>query len=167
MNNHRQHLRDAMVAFNRAERAEFMLATATRWLDLDGPTFLLGDIRVKTLFEDIHGRHWVDAQLAVESLDVTFNLDPRHLDDYRDLAVDAAAATDLWVCTETRGLWNATMAPVNELALTWGYPPPVRLPDGDWARTWLDLTTRTDEQELAWIANGGQPTATYIADGPL
>ena len=164
---HRKRLQDAIVAFNAGERAEFMLPTATRWLGLDGPTYLVGDIRAKVFFEDIHGRHWVDATLLVESLDLGQSVEPWQIDDYRDRAVDVTEAVDLWVFTETRGLWNAIMAPVDELSKAWGYPPPTRLPDGDWARTWLDLQSRTDGQELAWIASGGRPSATYVAEGPL
>lgn len=153
-------LHDAMLAFNQAERAEFILDTGTRWLGLDGPVYLLGDVRVKTFFEDSHGRHWVDSALAVESLSGYAN-NGVLMEGYRQAAVALDAVEDLWVCTDVRGKWNAVMAPVADLADLWGYPPPVRLPDGEWARTWLDLSERTDEQELAWIAHGGKPLHSY------
>ncbi|MFF4347564.1 hypothetical protein [Streptomyces sp. NPDC001530] len=167
MSDHKQQLEAAMLAFNEAERREFMLPTATRWLGLDGPTYLLGDVRVRTFFEDIHGRHWVDAYLAVESLTGIGRPDSGHMEMYRQLAIDMDEARDLWVFADTRGRWNAVMAPVDQLARRWGYPPPVRLPDGNWARGWLDLPDRTDEQELAWIAHGGNPLQTYRGGGLL
>lgn len=167
MNSYREPLDAAILAFNQAERAEFMLDTGTLWLGLDGPAYLLGDVRVKAYFEDIHGRHWVDAYLAVESMAGLILPGTASLEGYRQLAIDATEAQDLWVFTDTRGRWNAVMTPVAELARRWGYPPPVRLPDGNWARTWLDLPERTDEQELAWIAHGGQPVHTYRAEAQL
>lgn len=160
MNNHKELLDAAILAFNQAERAEFMLDTSTWWLGLDGPVYHLGDVRVKAFFTDSQGRHWVDAALAVESLSGYDGSDAL-MEGYRQAAVAADLAADLWVCTDVRGKWNAVMAPVVELAGIWGYPPPVRRPDGDWARTWLDLPERTDEQELGWIAHGGQPLHLY------
>jgi hypothetical protein len=170
VNDHKQKLGDALRAYNEAERTEFMLPTATRWLGLDGPTYLLGDIRVRALFADIHGRHWVDASLAVESLRSVGGVGERNpglIESYQQLAVDADEARDLWVFTDTRGRWNAVMVPVETLARRWGYPPPVLLPDGNWARGWLDLPERTDEQELAWIAHGGDPLNHYRGGGLL
>lgn len=167
MTNYREPLDAAILAYNQAERAEFVLDTGTRWLGLDGPAYLLGDIRVKAFFVDAQGRHWADAYLAVESLSGIGQGDPAHREMYRQLAIDAAEARDLWVFTDTRGRWNAVMAPVAELAHRWGYPPPVRLPAGNWARTWLDMPERTDEQELAWIAHGGRPVHTYRAEAQL
>ncbi|MFJ4201562.1 hypothetical protein ACIP2Y_18265 [Streptomyces sviceus] len=162
--NHRQQLDAAVRAFNQAERTEFMLTTASRWLGLDGPTYLLGDVRAKALFEDIYGRHWVDAYLAVESLTGIGNRNPALMEGYRQTAVDIREACDLWVYADTRGKWNAIMTPIEDLAAAWGYPPAVRLPDGNWARTWLDMPERTDEQELAWIAHGGHPTPLRALD---
>jgi hypothetical protein len=167
VSNHKQQLDAAMRAFNAAERTEFMLTTATRWLGLGGPTYLIGDVRVKALFEDIHGRYWADAYLAVESLSGIGRPNPDLMEVYRQAAVDISEARDLWVCTDVRGKWNAIMTPVEGLANAWGYPPPVRLPDGNWARTWLDLPERTDEQELAWIAHGGNPVHTYLSGAQL
>jgi hypothetical protein len=167
VSDHKQQLDQAMRAFNAAERTEFMLTTATRWLGLDGPTYLVGDVRVKVFFEDIHGRHWVDAALAAESLYWVGGVglrNPELIECYRASAVDITEARDLWVCADVRGKWNAIMTPVEDLASAWGYPSPVRLPDGNWARTWLDLPERTDEQELAWIANGGDPVPLCARD---
>ncbi|MER5473740.1 hypothetical protein [Streptomyces sp. NPDC002685] len=164
MSDHKRQLDAALRTFNEAERAEFMLPTATRWLGLDGPAYLLGDFRVRAQFEDIHGRHWIDAFLALESLRSIGGVgdrDPGLIESYHQLAVDANEARDLWVFTDTRGRWNAVMVPVDELARRWGYQTPVLLPDGNWARGWLDLPERTDEQELAWIAHGGSPTQLY------
>lgn len=166
MSNHTEALYDAMLAFNRIERAEFMLDTGTLWLGLNGPTYLLGDIRVKALFEDTHGRHWCDAMLAVESLS-GYSSNNVLMEGYRQAATDMDAAGDLWVCTDARGKWSAVMTPVTVLATTWGYPPPVRLPDGDWARTWLDIPGRSDEQELAWLSHGGRPLHSYRAEAQL
>jgi hypothetical protein len=162
--NRRQQLHDAMVAFNAAERTEFMLATATRWLGVDGPTYLVGDVRTKALFEDIHGRHWVDGALYAESL----NQDDATTEDiHHSLCVPGVECRDLWVCRESRGLWNALMTPVTVLATELRLTAPALLPGDNWARTWQDLPARSDKQELAWIANGGQPTATYLVDGGL
>ncbi|MEU9405072.1 hypothetical protein AB0E08_05090 [Streptomyces sp. NPDC048281] len=166
MSDYKQQLEDAIRTFNQFERAEFMLDTTSRWLGLDGPTYLLGDIRVKALFLDASDRHWVDAYLAVESL-CGISQDNAHTEAYRQLAIDGNEVRDLWVFTDTRGRWNAVMIPVDELARRWGYPPPVLLPDGNWARNWLDLPERTDEQELVWIANGGNPVHTYRAENQL
>ncbi|WP_326786427.1 hypothetical protein [Streptomyces sp. NBC_00151] len=167
MSNHKQQLDAAIQAFNQAERTEFMLTTATRWLGTDGPAYILGDIRVRALFEDIHGRHWADAYLAVESLSDAGRADPDHMEMYRQLAVDMDEARDLWVFTDTRGRWNAMMTPVEQLARRWEFPPPALLPGPNWARGWLDLPERTDGQELAWIAHGGIPVQTYRAGGLL
>jgi hypothetical protein len=167
MNDYKQSLDAAILAFNQAERAEFVLDTDTRWLGLDGPAYLLGDVRVRAFFVDVDGRHWVDACLAVESMARLVLPGTASLEGYRQLAVDVDAAHDLWVFTDTRGRWNAVMAPVDGLARRWGYPPPTRLPDGNWARNWLDLPERTDEQELAWIAHGGKPVHTYRAEAQL
>lgn len=167
MSNHKQQLDAAVRAFNAAERTEFMLATATRWLGLGGPTYIVGDVRVKAFFEDIHGQHWADAYLGVESLHQIGRQNPDLMETYRQAAVDISNARDLWVCTDTRGKWNAIMTPVEDLADAWGYPPPVRLPDGNWARTWLDLPERTDEQELGWIAHGGNPVNAYRSGAQL
>ncbi|WP_075662262.1 hypothetical protein [Streptomyces acidiscabies] len=164
MTGHKQQLDNAIRNFNVAERVAFTIATATRWLGTNGPTYLLGTIRVKAYFVDTRGRHWVDAYLAVESLTGTT---PDDAETYRQMAIDAEEARDLWVFTDTRGRWNAVMTPVTELARRWEYPPPVRLPDGNWARGWLDLPERTDEQELSWIAHGGNPTNTYKAEHQL
>lgn len=167
MNDHKQQLTDALRMYNQTERALFTADTATQWLGLDGPAYIVGEVRMRALFMDTAGRHWVDAELGLESLIGTGRVDDWHVRKYRDLATDAAGATDLWVFTDTRGRWNATMAPVSELAHIWGYPPPVRLPDGNWARTWTDLPTRTDEQELAWIAQGQESLSNYLAGDQL
>ncbi|MDF6043219.1 hypothetical protein LRD69_13890 [Streptomyces sp. JH14] len=170
MSDHKQQLEAAMRAFNEAERAEFTLTTSTRWLGNSGPTYLLGDVRVAALFEDARGRHWVDAFLAVESLTGIAELARRNgglMEGYRWAAAQMDDAHDLWVCTETRGKWNAVLAPIGSLAHTWGYPPPVRMPNGNWARTWMDMPERTDQQELGWIAHGGKPTRSYRVGGQL
>lgn len=167
MSLHQTRLEDAIRGFNQAERADFLLATSTRWLGIDGPVYLLGDVRVRALFVDDLDRHWVDAYLAVESLTGIGRLNASQVEMYRQLAIDADEVDDLWVFTDTRGRWNAVMTPVTTLASRWGYPAPVRLPDGNWARNWLDLPERTDEQELAWIAHGGNPVQTYRAGSQL
>ena len=160
MSNHKQLVEDALRAFNQAERAEFMAATGTRWLGLDGPVYILGEVRAKTIFDDSRGRHWVDAALAIESYSGTGCPPSWPLEAFRDVAVDLPEADDLWVFTDTRGRWNAVMAPVAELARVWELPPPTILPGNNWARTWLDLPERTDNEELAWVANGGNPDDT-------
>ncbi|MEV0183844.1 hypothetical protein AB0I54_31850 [Streptomyces sp. NPDC050625] len=170
MNSHKEQLDDALRTFNQAERQEFMLTTASRWLGLDGPTYIVGDVRVRALFEDIHGRHWCDAMLAAESLAGVADIgrtNPGIIEGYRQTAACMEEATDLWVFVDARGRWNATMTPVDALAHAWGYPPPTRLPDDNWARTWLSLPERSDEQELAWIANGGKPYGAYRGEGQL
>lgn len=164
MSDHKEHLNHAMRDFNQTERAHFMLDTGAQWLGLDGPAYVVGDVRMKAFFVDDRGRHWVDAMLGVESLAGITQSELRNgglLEGYRQLAAGMDEADDLWVYTDTRGRWNATMAPVAALAHTWGYPPPVRLPDGNWARTWLSSPERTDEQELGWIAHGGKPLDLY------
>ncbi|MCQ4043846.1 hypothetical protein ACFOSC_26645 [Streptantibioticus rubrisoli] len=157
----KQELHDAIGRFNSAEIAEFSLETGTRWLGDNGPTYIVGDVRAKGLAVDEHGRHWADGALVAESL--------AHLtgssatgEAYRQaLCLPEVECRDLIVFTDTRGRWNALMAPVEAMADAFGYPPPARLPDGNWARTWWDLPERTDEEELAWIANGGKPLNTY------
>lgn len=160
MSDHKTQLDTALCAFNEAERAEFTSTHNLTWLGLDGPAYILGDVRARAFFEGADGRHWVDAYLVVESLAGLVN-DPGHLEAYRQMASDVTEGDDLWVWTDTRGRWNATMAPVDTLAHVWGYPPPVLMPAGNWARTWLDTPERTDQQELGWLAHGGKPLHTY------
>ncbi|MFD9225239.1 hypothetical protein ACFWDI_35745 [Streptomyces sp. NPDC060064] len=160
MSDHTKHLENAMRAFNEAERAEFTATNNLTWLGLDGPTYLLGDVRAKAFYTGADGRHWVDAYLVVESLSGLVT-NAGHLEGYRQLAAEMDEGDDLWVCTETRGKWNAVMTPIDTLARAWGYPPPALMPTGNWARTWLDMPERTDQMELAWIAHGGKPIHTY------
>ncbi|WP_327268776.1 hypothetical protein OG233_13960 [Streptomyces sp. NBC_01218] len=166
--NHNEFLLDAMRAFNAAEREAFTEETGTRWLRLEGPTYLLGDVRAKTFFIGTDGQHWADTHLVIESMSHvgTHGMAREHVEEYRELAPGITPGADLWVHTDTRGRWNASMAPVATIARAFGYPPPVALPGTNWGRTWWDSTERTDSQELAWIANGGNPLHTY-AGGEL
>lgn len=145
----------AMATYNGIERAEFMLDTANRWLHSDGPTYLLGDTRAKALFEDSRGRHWADGALVAESIGHSAG-DPMLTDSlHQDLCHPDIEVRDLWVVTDSRGRWNALMAPIEVIAREFDRPPPVLLPGQNWARTWWTQPTRSDEQELAWIAAGG------------
>ncbi|MER7927031.1 hypothetical protein ABTY96_28395 [Streptomyces sp. NPDC096057] len=155
MSDHKERLAAAIEAFNKAERMTFMLTVAARWLDGDGPTYVMGEVRVKALFVDIFGRHWADGALAAESL--AHAAGDRTLADYHHerLCHPDVEVHDLWVYADTRGRWNALVAPVDVIAAELGYPPPVLLPGRNWARTWTTLPDRTDEQELAWVAAGG------------
>jgi hypothetical protein len=159
MSDHKQQLHEAMRAFNEAERAEFCSTNSVTWLGLDGPTYLVGDARAKAFCVGADGRHWIDGYLFVESLSGLVD-NPGLMEAYRQ-AIASDEADDLWVCTDTRGQWNAIMAPVDFVARTCGYPPPILLPPGNWARTWWDMPERTDEQELGWIAHGGKPLHSY------
>ncbi|MFJ7413078.1 hypothetical protein ACIQWZ_20005 [Streptomyces sp. NPDC098077] len=155
---HHLRLQEAQRAFNEAERLDFTEEASARWLGLDGPTYLLGDVRAKTFFVDAGGQHWADAQLVIESMSHigTHGMTPEYVAAYRDLTPDITPGADLWVHTDTRGRWNATMAPVTQIARSFGYPPPVALPGQNWGRTWWDMPDRTDAQQLAWLAHGGE-----------
>jgi hypothetical protein len=158
---HQEHLNAAIRAFNEAERMGFMLTTASRWLGDDGPTYLVGEVRVKALFVDIFGRHWADGALVAESIGHTAP-DP-YVEDYLHtmLCHPDVECHDVWQFTDTRGRWNALMAPVDVIAREFDYPAPSVLPGQNWARSWETLPERTDEQELAWIAAGGKPLHLY------
>ncbi len=155
-------LDQAIDAFNAAERQAFMQQTNSRWLGHDGPAYIIGETRAKALFEDEDGRHWVDAGLYVESLRA-----PGPTADYllELLTDDEPNIIDMWVHTDSRGHWNASMTTVTRLGQMLASsqilyrPGPVLLPGANWARTWWDYAERSDEQELAWVANGGTPTA--------
>ncbi|MET7890625.1 hypothetical protein [Streptomyces mirabilis] len=164
MSDHKQQLDAAVRAFNTAERTEFMLHTATRRLGLDGPAYIVGDIRVMALFEDIHGRHWADGALAAESLGHLAGGQETE-DRYHELLCHPdIECRDLWMFADNRGRWNALMAPIDVIAHEFGYPPPIALPGQNWARSWWTLPERSDEQELAWIAHGGDPTQLYARE---
>ncbi|MEU3000217.1 hypothetical protein ABZ684_22060 [Streptomyces sp. NPDC006995] len=162
--NHKRDLLHALRAFNEAERDSFVTETHTQWLSLNGPTYLLGDVRAKTFFVDAAGHYWADAQLVIESMSHIGQggMSREHVAAYRDLTPDLTPGADLWVYTDTRGRWNASMAPVATIARTFGYPPPVILPGPNWGRTWWDMPERSDAEEIAWIANGGHPANTYM-----
>lgn len=158
MNDHQRQLDAAIRNFNEAERTTFTDSTMTVWLGLDGPVYQVGDVRVKAFFVDPLGRHWVDAALYAESLNqgtgATENV-------HTSVCHPDVEGRDLWVMVDVRGKWNAVVTPVTVLACELGHEPPTLRPAGDWARTWWDLPGRTDAQELAWIANGGDPTQLH------
>ncbi|MEV1006107.1 hypothetical protein [Streptomyces sp. NPDC049881] len=167
MNAWRDNLAAAIAAYNKAERAEFCTRTGLTWLKLDGPTYLIGNFRIKALFEDPTGCcHWADAALYAESRDAAEM--PR---DATAALLDVLGcmdrARDLWVHTDTRGQWNASLAPVYVIAQAFGEPEPERLPGDQWARTWWDDPHRSDAAELAWLAHGGQAFAPVHARGQL
>lgn len=153
-------LLDAMEAYNATERTAFRVTIKGLWLGNDGPAYQLGDVRGKALFVDTAGRHWADGALVAESLGHIAG-GATLAEAYNQALCAQDEARDLRVWTETRGRWNALMAPVDVIAHAFGYPPPTRLPGDNWARTWWDTPGRTDEEELAWIASGGKPLNTY------
>lgn len=158
--NHKQLVDDAIAASNKAERAEFMATTGTTWLGLDGPTYLLGDARAKAMFVGKDGRHWTDAYIVIESIS-QIEPNPGLMEAYRQLIACDPDAEGMWVWTDTRGHWDATMAPIEIIAERFGYPPPLVMPGDNWARTWWDTPERTDAQEIAWLAHGGIPLNRY------
>lgn len=161
-------LDETIRAYNHHERGQFMRETGTTWLGLGGPTYQLGDVRAKALFIDTQGRHWADGALVAESISFLACDSPRLIEAYSQaLCGPDVESFDLMVHTDTRGKWNALMSPVGAIADALGYPPPMRMPEGDWARTWWDSPSRSDLQEIAWIANGGRPLNSYRTGGEL
>ncbi|WP_037932854.1 hypothetical protein [Streptomyces sp. SPB78] len=171
----KQQLDAAIRAYNEQERDAFMHETGTRWLGHNGPTYLVGETRVKALFDDARGWHWVDGCLYAESLRPPRETGNYLLDVLGELPTpsdpdDPNRVADLWVHTDSRGQWGALMTPVATLARLLAdagllyHAEAVRLPGDNWARTWDDYRERTDEQELAWVANGGKATAQMLRE---
>jgi hypothetical protein len=153
-------LEDAIIAFNRTQIAELALETGLLFRGLDnGRVHLLGAVRVLAMFQGADGRWWGDAALAIESMDP----DDEHMTEYwhQQIAGCADECHDLWVYSDVRGKWNALIVPLAEMARRLELDAPLEMPPGEWARTWWDLPTRTDSQELGWIAHGGKPLHTY------
>lgn len=157
-------LRAAITRFNVSEQHRLIATTGMTWVLHRKVTFAFGATRARAVTVDATGRYWVDGALLVESLNVDRNLAEAY---HQAIAADSVECRDLWVMDETRGRWNALITPVVSVARVLDLDAPLRMPDGQWARTWADMPFRTDEQELAWIASGGRPLAELrgAADG--
>jgi hypothetical protein len=167
MSEHRARLEASMREFNLTEIAKLITSTDLTCLSLNGPAdaiFTIGPVRVRGLFVGSNGVHWADGALLVESLDP----DPATREALlQAIATELPDCHDLWIATASRGIWNALISPVSDLAILLGYPPANQMPADNWARTWGDSPERTDEQELAWVAGGGKCTSSYRKDSIL
>lgn len=162
--NHREMIYAAIREHNAQERVDFMAATNTTWLGLDGPVFAFADTRARAWFIGSDGRYWADGSLLIESLNHRDTLTEAYT---QALCDPDGEARDLWVFTDTRGKWNAMLAPVDEIARLLQLPAPILMPPGNWSRSWWAFPHRTDEQEIWWIANGGKPMDTYLIGDQL
>ncbi|MEW2518156.1 hypothetical protein [Actinacidiphila alni] len=127
--------------------------TSLTYLGEAGPVFLLGTIRVRGTFTDAAGRYWADAALVAESLITGSDMSRLTRDYWRDAAGNCTEFHSLWIATSERGLWDATISPLDQIAVQLHLPAPTPFPDG-WARSWNDFPTISDAQEIAIVAHG-------------
>ncbi|QMU78898.1 hypothetical protein GXW83_27535 [Streptacidiphilus sp. PB12-B1b] len=151
----------AMDNYNRVHIEQLQAETGLRHLGDTPAIYLAGHIRIRCPFVGPDGRHYADASLVVESIggdpDTTRGL----LDYYEDIIGNLREGHDLWIVNRIRGEWNGVLAPVKEIAELFQLGPALRMPAGNWARSWRDMPSRTDAEELAWAAAGGKPLAEY------
>jgi len=159
-----QRLAAAIDAFNKAALEGLQVEHGLRYRRTPA-VYQAGRIRIGCMFTGPDGRHWADGALVAESVNSLPDVSRDMAEYWSDQPSQVREADDLWVFTETRGRWNAIVAPVTEIARIFELDEPVRMPAGNWARTWWDLPQRTDGQELAWVAAGGVPFAEHRTGG--
>lgn len=155
---HGPRLHKAIDDHNSAEIREFEQATNTRFVGHKGDIFTVAETLVRALFVGDDKHPWIDGALLAESMNHGEPLTEAY---HQALCDPELPIRDLIIWTDTRGSWNGLVGPIGVIAQQLQLPVPVRALNAPWARGWQDFPNRTDRQELALIAAGGKPLATY------
>lgn len=139
-------LRASIAEFNRRQLDELEAEHGLKYLGQAGPVYLLGKIRARALFVDADGGHWTDGRLVAESLAIEYYVD--EIGGLLDRVHDA------WVVDLHRGLVDAVIAPLADIAEALDLPAPELFPRDNWCRSWSTLPTATDSGMLALLAAG-------------
>jgi len=144
-------LEAAMVRYNQRSVAELCERSGLRYLGPEGPVFIAGSTRIRSLFVDSDGQYWCDARIVVRS---AYFKGPAY-DYYEDQLFNGFAddAHDLWIVTEERGRFDAIIARIDRTAEVLHLPKPEPFPQG-WCRHWRTLLFMPDAVQLEHAAAG-------------
>lgn len=144
-------MRDLIDRYNRTKIAELELESGLKWLGDTGPVYRCGPYAIKALFVDSDGKHWGDAEMALES---------RWPDqpDVRECMSEQFSGGDdpiheLWIHTIWRGRHAAFIVPITDIADVLDLEDP-QLSTDSWARMWGTMPQISDGHERELVALG-------------
>ncbi|MDJ0341774.1 hypothetical protein [Streptomyces sp. PH10-H1] len=162
----RERFTAACVDITNDSLAVLALETGLRYLGSAGPLYLMGSVRARGTFVGPDGRYWADGNLVAESLTAGTGRTYDDCEYWAERACGGIEGHGLWVATVERGLHDATLSPLPQIAQQLELPAPEPFPDG-WARSWSDFPWISDERELGLIAHGHPGSANWRNGGQL